>query len=248
MSQAHETESAVEAPALRGGIAPPEGSSAVSHLLRRYTPHAIVFCSSACIMVVELVAGRLMAPYLGNSLYTWTSIIAVILAGMSLGNVIGGKLADKWPPEQVLGWLFLSSSAISVLTLGVNYLFASALPLCGLDWPLRIFLSAAIVFVPPAVALGTISPAAAKMALARSDRVGATIGSFYAWAVLGSILGTFLTGFWLIDALGARGVVLSTALGLALLGLGLGPQRVVHAAWVCVVFLFLVFSRLQARI
>jgi len=195
-------------------------------------------------MVVELVAGRLIARHLGSSLYTWTSIIAVILAGMSVGNVIGGKLADRWKPESILGWLFLSSSIIVVLTLGVNYLFAVVRPLRGLDWPAQIFFSSLLIFIPPALALGTISPAAAKLALARAGGgVGATLGSFYAWAVAGSILGTFLTGFWLIAALGSRGVVLSTALGLALLGLSMGPRPAVHAAWAGLLLVFLILSR-----
>jgi len=243
MPQANNTESTVGIESPRGGI----GSDALpADLLWRYTPHAIVFCSSACIMVVELVAGRLIARHLGSSLYTWTSIIAVILAGMSAGNVLGGKLADRWKPESVLGWLFLGSSLISVLTLGVNFVFAEVRPLRGLDWPAQIFFTSLLVFIAPAIALGTISPAAAKMALARSDRVGATIGSFYAWAVAGSILGTFLTGFWLIAALGSRGVVLCTALGLALLGLSLGPRRTVHAAWAGLVLVFLIVSRWQS--
>ena len=56
----------------------------------------IVFVSNVCIMVLELVAGRIIAPYVGVSLYTWTSVIGVVLAGMSLGNYLGGRLADRW--------------------------------------------------------------------------------------------------------------------------------------------------------
>lgn len=239
MSQESEPVPQVQVIRPRGGI---QGEPLSEDVVQRYTPHAIVFCSSACIMVVELVAGRLMARHLGSSLYTWTSIIAVILAGMSIGNVIGGKLADRHKPEALLGWLFLASSVICVLTLGVNYLFAETRPLRWLDWPAQIFFSSLLIFGLPAVALGTISPGAAKLALDRSDRVGATLGSFYAWAVVGSIVGTFLTGFWLVAALGSRGVMLSSALGLALVGLSLGPRRDVHAWWTGLVLLILVLS------
>jgi len=191
----------------------------------RYTPHLIVFCSASCIMVVELVAGRLIARHLGSSLYTWTSIIGVVLTGMSIGNVIGGKLADRYKPEAILGWLFLGSAAACLLALGINHVFAETRPLKGLGWPVQIFFSVLIIFTLPALALGTISPTAAKMALARSNRIGATIGSFWACAVVGSILGTFLTGFWLIAALGSRGVMLATTAGLAALGLACRPWR-----------------------
>jgi len=59
--------------------------------------YSIVFVSSFCVMVIELIAARILAPYIGVSLYTWTSIIGVILAGIALGNFLGGKLADKYP-------------------------------------------------------------------------------------------------------------------------------------------------------
>ena len=56
---------------------------------------AVVFMSSACLLVLEIVAGRLLAPYVGVSLYTWTTVIGVILAGLSLGNWLGGVWADR---------------------------------------------------------------------------------------------------------------------------------------------------------
>src|SRR3989339_2021969 len=68
----------------------------------RYAPHAIIFFSSAFIMVVELVAGRLIARHLGSSIYTWTSVIGVILAGISIGNYLGGWLADQRRPASLL--------------------------------------------------------------------------------------------------------------------------------------------------
>ena len=57
---------------------------------------AIVFISSFCVMVIELIAARILAPYIGVSLYTWTSVIGVILAGIALGNYLGGKIADRY--------------------------------------------------------------------------------------------------------------------------------------------------------
>ena len=67
--------------------------------LQRYLPHAIFFVSCACIMVVELVASRLIASHLGSSLYTWTAVIAVLLAGIMVGNVVGGRVADRRAPR-----------------------------------------------------------------------------------------------------------------------------------------------------
>jgi spermidine synthase len=210
----------------------------------QYTPHLVVFCSAACIMVVELVAGRLIGRHLGSSLYTWTSIIGVILAGMSLGNYIGGRMADRWKPERFVGLLFLASSVVCLSTLFLNHIFALKEPFEAMRWPWRVFLSVLSIFTMPALVLGTISPAMAKMALSRSKSVGTTIGSVYAWATVGSIVGTLTTGFYLIALLGAQGLVLTISLGLALIGLAMGPHRWLHAIWVAVlgVGFYLAFS------
>src|SRR5512137_418142 len=80
----------------------------------------VVFIASFCTMVIELVAGRIMAPYVGVSLYTWTSIIGVVLAGISIGAYAGGILADRFPTPRTLGWLLflsgLGALSISPLT------------------------------------------------------------------------------------------------------------------------------------
>ena len=201
----------------------------------RYTPHVIIFFSSTCIMVVELVAGRLMARYLGSSLYTWTSIIGVVLAGMSIGNCIGGKMADRWRPERSLGWLFLVASLSCVLCLVLNNLVADSQHEWTVIFPVRVILATLLIFLVPSMLLGTISPVTAKMALDRSKTIGSTIGSVYAWGALGSIVGTFATGFFLIAMFGSRGVVLLIAAGLGLIGLCLGPQRLIHVTWVLIV-------------
>ncbi len=197
-----------------------------------YTPHVVVFCSAACIMVMELVAGRLIARHLGSSLYTWTSIIGLILAGMSIGNYLGGRFADRWEPEKIVGVLFLIASLICLTTLPLNHLISVKDPYASFRWPMRVFTTVLTVFMFPALALGMISPSMAKMALARSRKVGATIGSVYAWATVGSIVGTLVTGFWLIAKIGAQAVVLTVVVGLAAIGLAMGRRKWVHAIWV----------------
>src|SRR5512146_2177030 len=80
----------------------------------------VVFIASFCTLVIELVAGRIMAPYVGASLYTWTSIIGVVLAGISIGAYLGGRVADRYPSSATLGWLLflsgLGAFSISPLT------------------------------------------------------------------------------------------------------------------------------------
>jgi spermidine synthase len=200
-------------PGATAAPAPPRGG-----LLWRHVPHAIFFFSCACIMVVELVASRLIASHLGSSLYTWTAVIGVMLAGITAGNVVGGRLADRRRPETTLVWLFLAASAACLAALGLNAVVAATRPLRGLAWPLQILLSVAAIFLLPAVALGTISPSLAKVAIGRARRVGRTLGAFYACGTLGSLAGTFLTGFWLIFVLGHTIAIGAAAGMLAVLG------------------------------
>ncbi|HEY3964535.1 MAG TPA: fused MFS/spermidine synthase [Planctomycetaceae bacterium] len=180
--------------------------------------NAIVFGTSVCIMVLELTASRLIAPYVGSSLYTWTSVIGVVLAGISIGNYFGGWLADRFPPQKVLAWLFLISGLLTFSVLILNGWAAETHRPEKTSWPVWVMLVVAWVFFLPALSLGTISPVTASMALKRSVKTGITVGNIYAWGALGSIVGTFLTGFWLIGEFGSRQVICVTSCALVIMG------------------------------
>lgn len=181
-----------------------------------WQPPLIVFVSNACIMTLELVAGRIIAPQVGVSLYTWTSVIGVILAGMSLGHAIGGRLADRYASLQLLGTMFLLSGLLSLGILGMDQLSIPDL----VTWPivLEILLMIATLFFLPATVLGTISPIVVRLAMHDLDRAGRTVGRISAFGTAGSIFGTFATGFWLIAWLGTHTVVWSVAVVLLCLG------------------------------
>ncbi len=125
---------------------------------RPWLPVLIVFVSNTCMMILELVAGRIIAPYVGVSLYTWTSVIGVVLAGMSLGNYLGGRLADRWASTRLLGLGFLLAGLFSVAILAVDAL--------GLHLPdawsivVRILVFTAALFFLPSMVLGAVSPIA----------------------------------------------------------------------------------------
>jgi len=82
--------------------------------MSRPVAYLVVFVSSCCTLILELVAGRILAPFIGVSLYTWTSIIGVVLAGISLGNYLGGRIADRWPERRTLGVLLLAGGLASL--------------------------------------------------------------------------------------------------------------------------------------
>lgn len=182
-----------------------------------WQPNLIVFISSGCIMVLELVAGRIIAPYVGVSLYTWTTVIGVVLAGISLGNYVGGRLADRWASLRFLGFLFLAGGLASLTVLAVDTVGR----LTPGTWPvvLEILVVVTALFFLPSLILGTISPVVAKLAVQDLAKTGITVGKIYAFGTAGSIVGTFATGFVLISWFGTHTIVWGVALVLMVMGL-----------------------------
>ncbi|MET0064743.1 MAG: fused MFS/spermidine synthase [Candidatus Thiodiazotropha sp.] len=188
-----------------------------------------VFLSSALLLVLEVVAGRLIAPYVGVSLYTWTSVIGVILGGLSLGNWLGGVWADRNAGEAAVGYTLIGSA---LATLGIPLILTLVAPgIQNAEWSLlssSLLLVLALFFVP-ALLLGIVTPILTTLALQLSSRTGHIVGMMHALAAVGSIFGTFLTGFWLIQIFGTHTVILSAAVTLALLALPLLRGRRLRA-------------------
>lgn len=193
-------------------------------------PCSTVFISSFCIMVLELVAGRAIAPFLGSSLYTWTSVIGVVLAGITIGNWLGGRIADRFQPRKALSFLFAVSSMTCITTVILNNFVGKWIWLWQFSWPVRILMHISVVFLLPSTLLGTISPLVAKTALQRGLPTGRTVGDIYAWGAAGSIAGTFVAGYYLIATMGTTAIIWvvgGTMMLMAVLhGVKLWPSRV----------------------
>ncbi len=186
--------------------------------LTAWQAYLLAFIASACSLIIELVAGRIMAPLVGVSLYTWTSIIGVVLAGISLGNFIGGKLADRFASRQMLGILFLVSGLAALSVLYTTPLVAAHKGPTSFSLLLRIVLLTGAIFFLPSCVLGTISPLLVKLTLRNLDRSGDVVGKIYAVSTAGSIVGTFATGFYLIALFGTRTIILGVGVTCLLLG------------------------------
>lgn len=180
-----------------------------------------VFCASAALMIIEIVAARLLAPYVGVSLYTWTTLIGVLLAGLSLGNWLGGIWIDRGAGTKeagitlILGGLLCLMSLLFLTWLGpflqdyrLNLIFANLLYVSSL-------------FFLPAMLLGIVTPLLTALALKLDNRSGRILGRMHALAALGSIIGVFAAGYWLIQYFGSRGVLIGTAIGLFILAIPL---------------------------
>jgi predicted membrane-bound spermidine synthase len=184
---------------------------------RPWTGYLIVLVASGCTLVLELVAGRILAPFVGVSIHTWTSIIGVVLAGISLGNYLGGVLADHAGSGRALGILLgaggLASVAVLPLAGALGALAPRSYPLL-----LRIVLLTTLLFFLPSLLLGMIPPVAIKLILEGLGQAGKVVGRVYAASTVGSLVGTFLTGFVLIAYMGTRAIVLAVGLTLVVLG------------------------------
>ena len=186
----------------------------------RWKGYGLLFLSSGCTMAIELVAGRLVAPYIGVSLYTWTGIIGACLSGMGLGSLAGGWLADRGEPRRWLSRLFLLAAGLVAALLfqpliaGMtgSPLFLRMPPLLG------IFSLSLLLFGLPCFFLAAVSPLVYKIALQDPARVGITVGKLAASGIAGSIAGTYATGFWLIPTFGTKAILTGVTGLMALLG------------------------------
>jgi spermidine synthase len=232
--------------------------------MSRPIAYLVVFVSSCCTLILELVAGRILAPFIGVSLYTWTSIIGVVLAGISLGNYLGGRIADRWPERRTLGILLVAGGLASLAILPLINI-ATAIPTGDLIDPsnrlggvlsldraalliLRIVVITTLIFFPPSFILGMVSPVVIKLTLRDLAHSGGLVGKVYALSTLGSIVGTFATGFVLVQLAGTRIIVLGVGVVLLLMAAAFGDLvRVGRAAAPLAVGVLLVGLLVPAR-
>jgi spermidine synthase len=171
-------------------------------LRRAFMVAAAVFVSGAVVLGMEIAASRVVAPFFGNSLFVWGSLIGVVLAGLSVGYWAGGWLADRWPTPSLLA---------SVMGLGA--LFVLAIPVFDepvleaiVEWDpgprLNPLLSSIVLFGPASVVLAGVAPIAVRLWARSLATLGQTAGRLFAISTAGSIAGTFATSFWLIPEFG----------------------------------------------
>jgi len=180
----------------------------------------VVFCASAAVLVLEILASRLLAPFIGVTLETYTAVIGVVLAGIALGAAWGGRLADQRDPRRVISTMLAAGGALALLTLPLVLFLGPVLRGGG---PLGVVVLAAVGFFPPAVALSAVPPAVAKLLLRDLHETGHVVGRLSAVGTAGALVGTFVTGFVLVSALSTRQTI--AGIGLALVAGGLLARR-----------------------
>jgi spermidine synthase len=163
---------------------------------------SLAFLTGFSIMVIELTAARIIAPIIGSSIYTWTSIIGIILLGTSIGNHIGGKIIDKKNSPLSLAKALMAASLLTLYVpimanLGTHIIYLTLTPFISAI-SLSIF-----IFISPAIAIGLIYPMLAKHLMLDTQKIGSDAGALSASLSAGSIAGTFLTGFFFIGYIGS---------------------------------------------
>ncbi|HKM33848.1 MAG TPA: fused MFS/spermidine synthase [Lachnospiraceae bacterium] len=193
-------------------------------LTNKFYLYLTEFFAGMAVMAVELGASRLLAPYFSSSQIVWTIIIGTIMIAMALGNIYGGRSADKNPnPDKlyvriliaavwialipVLGkYIIIGISGIMILTVNHNFLIIAA------------FFACMVIFVFPLFLLGTVTPSLAKYTVGNLDDSGKIVGTLGAFNTVGSIIGTFLPTFVTIPAVGTSVTFLIISGILLLLG------------------------------
>src|SRR3989344_1046312 len=173
-------------------------------IIKNYFLEFTVFICGAVVMIFELIGSRITGPYVGTSIYAWTSLIGVILASLSLGYYIGGLAADKRPETKPLATIIFLSAVAIVVAFFLKDLVSSSIILMPFSIELKSVFISIIIFAPTSVLLGMVSPYAVRLRIKDSEKAGRTVGNLYAISTLGSIFGTFLGGFYLIPNFGSN--------------------------------------------
>jgi MFS family permease len=175
----------------------------------------LTFIATSSVLVLEIAAGRLLAPYVGVSLTTYTGIIGAILAGIALGAWIGGRAADRFGPLPLLGPAFILGGLSAI----------AAVPIVGAiggvgvgEGLVGIVILATTAFVVPAAILSATAPMLVRGTLTDLATSGSIVGRLSAVGTVGAITGTFLTGFVLLGLVPTRVLIVLVGVGLAAIG------------------------------
>lgn len=207
--------------------------------LFRYSLEFAVFVCGAVVMSYEIVGSRIVSPFIGTSTYVWTSLIGVILASLSLGYWLGGRVADKHPDLKILASVIFVAGGLISLTVLLKEVVLVAVASAAVGLEIKSVIASILLFGPASVALGFVTPYAVKLRMLSLEDSGKTVGRLYALSTVGSIVGTFAAGFFLIPFVGSvRTLYLISAILIAV-SLLLAPLAFTRANLAILILFFL---------
>ena len=160
--------------------------------------YAAALWSGFFVMGVELLGGRLLAPFFGNSIFVWGGVIAVFMACLSVGYLLGGRLSLHQPTLSRLGLLLLGEALLALPVIALGDVVLEALADAVPDPRYGSLLGSLLLFGAPTVLSGMISPYAVRLLVSALDSSGLSAGRLYFVSTLGSAAGTILTSFYLV--------------------------------------------------
>ncbi|MCE5299423.1 MAG: fused MFS/spermidine synthase [Spirochaetia bacterium] len=202
-----------------------------------------VFVTGAAVLVLEILGTRIIAPYYGTTVYVWSALIGVTMLALAAGYFAGGMMADKFPEQKIMYYLVLSSAALFLL------MQAGTAPVLKFTDPLGsrtgALAASFILFFPPLMILGMVSPYAVRLASDDIKGLGVTAGTLYAVSTAGSFVGAITAGYFLIPNIGIRLIIQLCALVLALTAgvkLFMSGKKAVSVVLLAVVAVLLLLS------
>lgn len=188
--------------------------------MKKYILELTVFLSGFIVLTYEIVGARILGPYYGTSTYVWTTMIGIILASLAIGYIIGGRLADrKHARLEYLATIIFAAAIAIAFTYIIRTPLLEYLSTTIHDIRVGSIVAATLLFVPASILLGMVSPYALRLRIDTLSSSGSTIGNMSALGTFGSILGTFVSGFYLIPSFGMDTIL--GALPLVLIGLSI---------------------------
>ena len=193
--------------------------------LKKYKLELVVFVCGAMTMVLELVAARVLSPYVGSSNLIWTSIIGIMLVFMSLGYWAGGKIADKKHDINDLSQFILISAITTSIIPILETIIVNNLAQVIEQLIIVAIISAIFIFGIPSFMLATASPIAVKLKNEEEKKVGSVSGKISSLSTIGSIFGTFFAGFVLIPNVGVSNIIIGSSILLLMLSILIHPKK-----------------------
>jgi len=197
--------------------------------MKKFTLEIIAFFCGAVVMAFEIVGSRMLGPYVGTSMFAWTSIIGVILLSLSVGYFWGGRIADMQPRADILSLFIFIAALYIILTVTVKESLIGFLLRSISNIEVVTIIASLILFAVPSILLGMVSPFAVRIKMKSIGKSGSTVGNLYAISTIGSIAGVFLAGFYLIPSFKITNILMILAIVLIAASLYLnGVYRFVH--------------------
>jgi MFS family permease len=178
----------------------------------------LAFTSGFSIMCVELLAGRILAPFFGSSVHIWGSIITVFMLSLSIGYLLGGKLSTRSASLTRYGIIFIVAGITLLPIVTSSQSLMEVIFLAIEDSRYGSLLASTVLFFIPTIILGMLSPYSVRLLVKDSNESGQVAGKLYFVSTLGSAIGTIVTSFYFVMWFDINTIVLSVSLILSVLG------------------------------